>query len=211
MTRWLCRRYQPLLVDHAEGTVAPAQRHRLERHLARCPQCRADLAALRAIPAALHTATVPDPGEAFWLQQRQAIGRAIRHAPEPRSLWNLDWLRDRVRPPQWRYAIAAAASLLAALAVYRFAERTPEPQRDASAVQIAALDTDSLAALRDLMQAVAPADATLFASPRDDEVASMASDVKDLIGEPSVSDVPRAADLSDAELEDVDDLIGGIG
>jgi hypothetical protein len=203
------------LVDHAEGTLAPAhrQRHRerLERHLARCPQCRADLTALRDIPAVLHTSAVADPGETFWRQQREAIGRAIRHPPVPGSTWNLDWLRDRMRLPRWRYALAVAASLLVALPVYRFAERTLEPQRDSSAAQIAALDADSLAALHDLMQAVAPADANLSASPRDDEVAFAAAEVGDLIGGPSVSDGPRATDLSDAELEGVDDLIGGVG
>lgn len=211
MTRWQCRRYQPWLVDHADGVLDAARQKRLERHLAACASCRADLEALRQLPEVLQTATVPDPGNAFWLQQRQAIGRTIRNLPEPSTGWSLEWLRDAVRLSRWRYPIAATAALLLALAVYRIAARPHESGSASVAAQLAALDTEVLDAVGDLADAVAPADDSLNYHPREDEVAVATLAVGELVGTHTLSHVPDETELSDADLEGVDDLIGNVG
>lgn len=211
MTRWQCRRYQSWLVDHADGVLDASQRQRIEHHLAGCPSCRADLEALRNLPHAMSASSVPDPGDTFWLQQRDAIGRAIRNLPEPRSGWSLEWLRDALRLSLWRYPIAAAFALLLALSVYRVAEHPRESDSAVMAAQLAALDTDILLALGDLAEAVTPADESLNYLPQEEEVAFAALAVGDLVGTHPLSHVPDETDLSDADLEGVDDLIGTIG
>src|ERR1700687_3012680 len=168
MIRWRCRRYQPLLVDDADGVLDAARRQELNRHLAACVRCTSDLAALREVPAVLHTSTFPDPGEEFWRSQRQAIGQVVRNLPAPHSTWQFAWVREALRLSPWRFPVALAASLLVVLFVYRFAERvqapTPEP-----GPHVAALDPDALGALSELMQAVIPRDDFIPALADDDE------------------------------------------
>lgn len=211
MTRWQCRRYQSWLVDHADGVLDASQRQRIERHLAGCPPCSADLEALRNLPQAMSASTVPDPGDTFWLQQRETIGRSIRNLPAPRSSWSLDWLRDALQISPWRYPIAAAVALLLALSVYRLAEHPRESDSAAVSAQLAALDTDSLLAVGDLAEAVTPADGSLNYLPQEEEVAIAALAVGDLVGTHTLSYVPDETELSDADLDGVDDLIGTIG
>jgi anti-sigma factor RsiW len=151
MTRWRCRLYRPLLVDSADGTLAAAAQRRLGAHLARCAACAQELAALRELPALLRTSAVSDPGETFWVGQRQSIARATRNVPAPHVGWRLDWLRESWRHSGWRYPAAAVASLLMALVVYRFA--APPPQPTLLAAQIAALDDDAVNALHELVLA----------------------------------------------------------
>jgi anti-sigma factor RsiW len=209
VTRWRCRRYQSWLVDRADGVLEASQRQQLERHLIGCSACQADLAALRHVSAALSASTVPDPGKAFWLQQRQAIGRTIRNLPEPRRSWSLEWLRHALQFSPWRYPIAAAAALLVALTVYRIAARPPRSGNDSISHQLAQLDADVLVALADLAQAVTPSDDSLTYSPHDDEVAFAALAAGDLVGTHPLAHVPDEAEMSDAELERMDDLLGG--
>jgi anti-sigma factor RsiW len=208
MMRWRCRRYQPWLVDHADGVLAAPRQQRLEHHLTRCPDCRASLEALCTLPAVLKTATVPDPGSAFWRQQRQAIHRRIRNLPSPRSRWSLGWVPEVLQLSPWRYPIAATAALLLALAVYRIAEPPSESVGASMAVQLAALDTDVLFALGEIAQAVTATDDALAYNPPDDEVAVAALAVADLVGPYPLAHVPDDTELNDAELEGVDDLIG---
>jgi anti-sigma factor RsiW len=183
MTRWRCRLHRARLVDYAGGALEAAPQRRLERHLARCRRCTRDLEALRSLPPLLHASAVPDPGEEFWRQQRQAVGRAIRAARAPGTTavpsqytvrWNI-----------WRYPLAVAAAALLALFVYQFAGGPGESAPDTAPSQVAALDTGSLLALDELMQAVAPVDEDLLA--------------------------PQVAELSSDELEDIDELIGDVG
>jgi anti-sigma factor RsiW len=211
MTRWQCRRYQSWLVDHADGVLDASRQQRIERHLAGCLSCRADLEALRNLPQAMCASAIPDPGDTFWLQQRQAIGRSIRNLPAPRSGWSLDWLRDTLRLSLWRYPIAATAAVLLALSVYRFAEAPRESESAAVAAQLAALDTDLLLVVGELADAVTPADGSLHYLPQEEEIDFAALAAGDLVGPHTLSHVPDETELSDAELEGVDDLIGNIG
>lgn len=201
MTRWWCRRYRPLLVDHADGALDASRRQQLEHHLRRCPRCRVDFGALRELPDLLQTSTVPDPGDAFWLQQRQAIGRAIRSSAQPGA----GWVRDVTRFGVWRYPIAATAGLVVALAVYQAAQRPPDISGSPVAAQLAALDTDALLMLNDLAAAVAPADEGLPDGPQDEEVVVAAAD---LVGVQELSAVPSERGLNDTDIEGVGELIG---
>lgn len=207
MTRWWCRTYQPLLVDSAEGVLDRARQQRLEQHLERCVRCRADLDALRDLPAVLQTSTTPDPGNAFWQQQRQVIGRAIRNLPKPHAGRQLGWLRDALQQSPWRYPIAASAALVVALAVYQIADRTPGPETSSMAVQLAGLDTESLVTLADLAEAVATTDHLMTDVPPDEEVLLAASA---LVAPQVVPPVPDESELSDADIQGMDDLIGNI-
>jgi anti-sigma factor RsiW len=213
MTRWRCRRYQPWLVDHADGVLDAAHRQPLEQHLACCPDCRADLEALRALPAVLQTSSVPDPGGAFWLQQRQAIGRAIGNLPSPGGGRPVGWLREVLQPSPWRYPIAATVALLLAFAVYRVAEQPSASVGPSIAARLATLDTDVLLTLGELAQAATPTDELLNYNPPDDEVAAEALAVAELVGPhlPAHVPVPDEAELNDTELDGVADLIGTIG
>jgi len=211
MTRWQCRRYQPWLVDRVDGVLDASRQQRLEQHLARCSRCRADLEALRDLPEVLRTSTVRDPGEAFWLQQRQAIGRTIRNLPVPHSGWQLDWLREALRLGPWRYPLTATLALLLALSVYHVAQRYPEAGGPSVAAQLAALDSEVLLALDDLSAALTPGDDSLHYTPREDELAFAAVAVSDLVGTHTLSHVPDETELSDADLEGMDELLGGIG
>jgi len=211
MTRWRCRLYQPWLVDRVDGILDASRRQRLEQHLTRCSACRADLEALRDLPDALRTSTVRDPGDAFWLQQRQAIGRTIRNLPAPRSGWQLGWLREALRLGPWRYPLAATVALVLALSVYQVSERHSETAGASVAAQLAALDSEVLLALDDLSAAVTPVDDSLLYTPRDGDLAFAALAVGDLVGPHTLSHVPDETELSDADLEGMDELLGGIG
>ncbi len=210
MTRWRCRRYQAWLVDYTDGVLEASRQPQLERHLGRCSACHADWEALRNLPAALSTSTVPDPGDAFWLQQRQAIGRTIRNLPQPRrGSWDLEWIRQAVQVSPWRYPIAATVAVLVALSVFRIAARPSASGDNSISTQLAQLDADMLAAVADLAQAVTPDDNPFNYSPHDDEVAIAALAADDLIGTHTLAHVPDETEMSDTELERMDDLLGG--
>jgi len=211
MTRWRCRLYRPWLVDHADGVLDAARQQQLAQHLIHCSACRADLEALRDLPEALRTSTVRDPGDAFWREQRQAIGRTIRNLPDPRSGWHLDWLREALRLGPWRYPLIATVALLLALYVHQLAQQHPETGSAAVAAQLATLDSDVLLALDDLTAALTPADDSFHYTPREDELALAPLAVGDLVGTHTLSHVPDESELSDADLDGMDELVGGVG
>jgi predicted anti-sigma-YlaC factor YlaD len=91
------------------GAVEPARRALVDRHLAACPQCRAELAGLAGLPSLLRRVPV---GEALKL----APDAAAALAPSP----SLTALARRVsgvrRRKRWLTAVAAAVAGLAAAA-----------------------------------------------------------------------------------------------
>ena len=210
MSRWRCRWYRRWLVDYADGALRRG-RQRVEAHLRLCPACSAEVAALREVPLALQAAAVPDPGDQFWRQQQEAIGRAIRNAPAPRtSWWRARWT-DGWRFEWWRYPLAAAASVLIAVAVYRLAVSPPVTPPAAPEAQLAALDTDSLLSLRELMQTLVPADEQIAEAGAEDDVLLPALPLSDFAGSAAVAETPQANDLSDGELEKLGTLVGDFG
>lgn len=211
MSRWRCRWYRTRLVDYADGLLPHGRQLRLERHLKWCRACAEDLAALREVPVALHAAVVADPGDEFWHQQREAIGRAIRNAPAPHTSWWQAWWPDGWRLEVWRYPVTAAASVLIALAVYHFAASPPVQPPGTAEGKLAALDTDLLRSLREIMRTLAPADGQIADADADDDALLAALPLGDFAGGADVAETPEASDLSDSELEKLDTLVGGCG
>jgi anti-sigma factor RsiW len=103
-----CRRLAAALVDYAAGESAPAERRRIERHVAECGRCAATVAALADLPAVLRSAA-PARDEAFWRAQRTRVMRAIDSGARR---------RERPLPVgfDWRLALPLAAAVAIALA-----------------------------------------------------------------------------------------------
>ncbi len=212
MTRWRCRAYHALAVDSAEGTLSDRQQARLERHLARCPACAEELEGLHQLPMVLKTAPVPDPGEAFWQQQRQAIGRAIRTLSAPAAYPGATRWFAGLQQSAWRYPLAATAALLMAIVGYRLAERPPVlPPSDGSESAVAALDPQSLAAVHEILDSLIPHDAPLVHTSPNEDASLAALPTEDIIGGSSWPEAPRATDLTEDELDRLSNLVGGIG
>ena len=147
MTTLACRRLRPELVDLAVGTLAAADAARLEAHLAVCAECRDDLAAMRGLPSELRDDDPPEPGEDFWLRQRQAIMRRVRAAAAPART-------ATGRPARRWQMIGVAATVLLALAVTRtvLVRRVPSGPHS-----IERLDDDALHHLHELLPSIMPA------------------------------------------------------
>ncbi len=207
MRRWRCRPYQAMLVDRAEGNLALSQGPRLDRHLQVCRACRDELTALREVPSLLRATAMAEPDEDFWRQQRQTISTALRQtaAPQPRSsAWRLgDW-----RASVWRYPIAVAAGLLFALGIYHLAADHQPQAPDETERQLAGLDTDSLSALREIMQGLGPADEQDGAAEPDDTAVLAAAPLSDFGATLDWPPVLQTTDLSDTELDRLDTLVG---
>jgi hypothetical protein len=212
MTRWRCRPYRALIVDCADGALSDRQQARLERHLVRCPPCAEELEGLRQVPALLMTAAGPDPGEEFWRQQRQAIGRAIRNLPAPSAQHEPVWWFAGVRLRTWRYPLAATAALLLALVAYRLAERPPmHAPPDGGESAFAVLDPQSLVALHEFIVSLLPSDDALVHPSSDDDTRLAVLPVEDLVGINTLPEAPQITDLTDDELDGLGNLVGGIG
>ena len=56
----VCQQAVELVTDYLEGALSPAQRHRFDTHLARCPHCPEYLAQMRAIIALAGSITPDD-------------------------------------------------------------------------------------------------------------------------------------------------------
>jgi len=210
MRHWRCRLVAGRLVDYAGGTLPARHHRRLERHLAGCAACRAALAALRDVPAALHTDAVPDPGEAFWTAQRAAVRRALATLPEPQRQ---PWLALPWRPG-WPAALAAATAAVV-LAVWTL--MPGGPVGSGAPMQLASLDSDTLVGLGDIL-APDPGPDDLVADAADEALlaALAAADAQALLDLP-VDDpllgpsAPADADLDDTALDRLATLLGETG
>jgi anti-sigma factor RsiW len=114
MRNIICRHIQKRLDAFQDGELTPAARARAEAHLARCPACTGELAALGRLRAAL-TAPVTEPPDAvwdaFWPQVRSRIASApLDEAPARPATWLAG-----VGP--WRFAIGSALAVALALLV----------------------------------------------------------------------------------------------
>jgi len=210
MMRWRCRPYAAVLVDAVEGTPSACARDRLDAHLQGCAACRADLAALQDAAAQLRLPAVPDPGEAFWTQQRHTIGQAIGHTG-PRGAAGFDGWRVVWPPAPWRALAAVATSTAVALIMYRVMEQAQHPTPPPISVHVAALDTDALLALRDVAPVVGAGEDDLLLSPLGEQPVLLAQPLAELTGVRVPAQRPSAADLTDAELERADSLLGAVG
>jgi predicted anti-sigma-YlaC factor YlaD len=204
LTRWHCRRLAAALVDHAEGELAERARPRVERHLERCPRCREELAALREVPALLGDADIARD-ETFWRRQRQDVMRAVRNQAEPAPS------RSRFSRFAWQGAVAAvatAAIVLAGIATLHH----PQPTRLSRAplpADVDALDPDTKAALSDVAATLVPLPETMPATTQNDDLL-LAAAAREAWDPSHVLEItPEIADLSDQDLETLDEMVGG--
>jgi len=56
----VCREAVELVTEYLEGALSPAQRHRFDEHLARCPDCPEYLEQMRAVIALAASITLDD-------------------------------------------------------------------------------------------------------------------------------------------------------
>jgi hypothetical protein len=121
-----CDEIGPLLVDYADAATSDADSIRVERHLAECAACRAELAALRRSLCLL---------ESVWADADVAVAPHARPLPVPR----------------WRLAAAlggVAAAMAVAIGVYRAERPADDPppvmanasEGTTSNAQVAAVD-----------------------------------------------------------------------
>jgi hypothetical protein len=104
------------LWEYREGE--PRGREKMAAHLEECAECRAELARLDAVFAALDTMPVPDPGDDYGTRVWRQIAPRL---PEPRAKWWQEWFVPR------RLAVAAGMAALAVVAFYfgRISKPTP--------------------------------------------------------------------------------------
>jgi anti-sigma factor RsiW len=109
-----CEFDHELLIEHAAGRLQASGVERVQRHLAECESCRADLVVLRAVQGA--RVEVPEG-----LERR--IRNAVRdRANAPADVWTASPGRGRSRIPRWSWRtwavpLAAAAALAGVLLV----------------------------------------------------------------------------------------------
>jgi anti-sigma factor RsiW len=182
------------LSELADGDLALEAVASIERHLAQCAACRAELAGLRAVIERAGTlpASIEPPAEA-WIALRHRLRRHSRSAPR-RSYWIREWglraaaavvlvvgssaltvlvLRSRV-PAHVASAPATTAAAPAVPAAVRAVERSYADVLDELTVTISAqrgtLGPETIATLertlRVIDEAIAEARAALAADPR---------------------------------------------
>jgi anti-sigma factor RsiW len=100
-----CARIRQELGVYLVGTIEPARREAVARHLATCPECRAELAGLAGLPALLRRVPADE-------LRRLLQGDVISPAPGP----PLGALLGRMARVRRRRHLIAAGALIAALA-----------------------------------------------------------------------------------------------
>jgi anti-sigma factor RsiW len=117
----------------------PAERAGIGAHVADCPECRADLARIDALLAALNALPAPDPGEDYGARVWQQI--APKLPAKRRRRWNflsaaagpsLSWFA----PQRLAAAGGIAMLVLAAFLAGRFTKRAVEPPAVADTVKV---------------------------------------------------------------------------
>lgn len=119
-----------LLPWHANATLEPAERSRVERHLVGCSACQEELALLREVQAAVHetreAAWEPPPGQLGRLMERLPPAREERGAGAPAQAGALRrWWAEL--SGSTRLVLAAQTALAAGLAVALLWPPTPPP------------------------------------------------------------------------------------
>jgi anti-sigma factor RsiW len=112
--RVACLWYRSSLDAHVDGALGPRTARRLDRHLARCPDCRRrvdETAALIARVRAAAAGPVPEPDwTAFWPGIRARLSRPARPVRDP---WWLPVWKPIWGHPRLSGALATACLVLA--------------------------------------------------------------------------------------------------
>jgi anti-sigma factor RsiW len=64
--KWQCALLQRWLPEYPDGDLPAWRKRWLKAHVAQCPACRRELAALREVITAIQAAPAKDPGVEFW-------------------------------------------------------------------------------------------------------------------------------------------------
>ena len=109
-----------LLGAYALDAVEGDEARRIERHLAECPRCRAEMDELREVAAALavqNALEAEQPPPELWARISGGLGAGATGAPasrKPASITRLADVRARKRDPRrWLQSIAAAGAAAA--------------------------------------------------------------------------------------------------
>jgi len=76
-----CEEVRAYLPDLADGELSIARRREIEAHLALCPSCREEAAAIKESLEILASREPVDPGPAFWTEMHQRVHRRIDASP----------------------------------------------------------------------------------------------------------------------------------
>ncbi len=165
-----------LLPWYANATLQPSEALRVERHLATCAQCTAELERSRRLSAATKDIDLQP-----WSPSPAHFARVLAHVDDSdhghriaatttassSPLWSKlhDWISGTPRPVQWAFAVQGTLVLVLAVALvlavlppaspYQTLSHTEEPSAGTRArVRIVLADDITGARLRDLLQSV---------------------------------------------------------
>src|SRR5436309_14699057 len=106
---------EAVLNELADGTLAPAERAEVERHLAECAECRASVDGLRELARAVGRLELREPPVRVWPRIERAI--RLEGAPHPGGA-GLRGMTARLTGSRYVWAgLAAAAVILLAAAI----------------------------------------------------------------------------------------------
>ena len=110
-----CAEYKDRLIEAYYGELGPGDREELDRHVASCPACAAEIAALRSTLGLMDGRERTDPGAEFWngywdRLSRRMLWESIDEDRRPSLVRR--FVRSLAALPRWSYQAAGAAALL---------------------------------------------------------------------------------------------------
>ncbi|MBP1770119.1 MAG: hypothetical protein H6P96_737 [Candidatus Aminicenantes bacterium] len=110
-----CSKYKDRMIEAYYGELEPGDREELDRHVASCPECAAELASLRSTLGLMDGRERTDPGAEFWdgywdRLSRRMLWESIDEDRKPSLVRR--FVRSLAALPRWSYQAAGAAALL---------------------------------------------------------------------------------------------------
>jgi hypothetical protein len=103
-----CEYAELYLLDYLQNQLGWWHRHKVDKHLQQCPECRAWLDRFRSVVDILHGDTLPEPGTGTWRQIRHHVEQVATTIAVPGGQ------RRTFRRPWWQYAAAMTIVLMSA-------------------------------------------------------------------------------------------------
>jgi anti-sigma factor RsiW len=139
-----CYRFERCLTAYADGELSPRTRRAVERHLATCPRCAAELDSILASDTILRRAVPPAVSPERWSQFRRNLDMALDAIDrEARKRARLPEARpvDPARRRGWAVAVACAAFVLAVVAFGPKGMAPLGPWRGGNACSVESIET----------------------------------------------------------------------
>jgi TolA-binding protein len=145
-----CRRAREWLSPYHDGELKPGESKKLEDHLLRCAGCRD---ALRALSEADLTASVPDPGPAYFERMTAKVMGRVAREPAPAGagartgarVLPLSARRKWAPGARWASGLAAAMVLLVAGRMILSREWTPDVAHELAPMSTSAEERQGVA------------------------------------------------------------------